>query len=145
MEIVNTLDIDGTQWEITDNQARQDIAILKSNQENVLLGRVEMSLKPGFTATDAKLLGVYKMGKLVFGTIRITSLAGEWGEITNVIDIAEFPYKPTSYIECVAVDMDENNAYRMQIFPDKHVTIASPGKLKNGVNDLTANFIFFEE
>lgn len=29
MEIVNTLDIDGTQWEITDNQARQDIAKLK--------------------------------------------------------------------------------------------------------------------
>ena len=29
MEIVNTLDIDGTQWEITDNQARQDIAYLK--------------------------------------------------------------------------------------------------------------------
>lgn len=31
MEIVNTLDIDGTQWEITDNQARQDIAKLKSS------------------------------------------------------------------------------------------------------------------
>ena len=29
MEIVNTLDIDGTQWEITDGQARQDIAELK--------------------------------------------------------------------------------------------------------------------
>ena len=29
MEIVNTLDIDGTQWGITDNQARQDIAKLK--------------------------------------------------------------------------------------------------------------------
>ena len=29
MEIVNTLDIDGTQWEMTDNQARQDIAKLK--------------------------------------------------------------------------------------------------------------------
>lgn len=29
MEIVNTLDIDGTQWEITDDQARQDIAKLK--------------------------------------------------------------------------------------------------------------------
>lgn len=29
MEIVNTLDIDGTQWEMQDNQARQDIAKLK--------------------------------------------------------------------------------------------------------------------
>lgn len=29
MEIVNTLDIDGTQWEITDSNARQDIAELK--------------------------------------------------------------------------------------------------------------------
>lgn len=30
MEIVNTLDIDGTQWEITDNQARQDISVLRT-------------------------------------------------------------------------------------------------------------------
>lgn len=29
MEIVNTLDIDGTQWEIQDAEARQDIAKLK--------------------------------------------------------------------------------------------------------------------
>ncbi len=34
MEIVNTLDIDGTQWEITDNQARQDITELKSSCGN---------------------------------------------------------------------------------------------------------------
>ena len=36
MEIVNTLDIDGTQWEITDAQARQDIAELKLRLENAL-------------------------------------------------------------------------------------------------------------
>ena len=36
MEIVNTLDIDGTQWEITDNQARQDIAGLKLSFEEAL-------------------------------------------------------------------------------------------------------------
>lgn len=34
MEIVNTLDIDGTQWEITDNKARKDIAELKLSFEN---------------------------------------------------------------------------------------------------------------
>ena len=31
MENVNTLDIDGTQWEITDSQARQDIASLRTD------------------------------------------------------------------------------------------------------------------
>ena len=36
MENVNTLDIDGTQWEITDNQARQDIAELKLSLEEIL-------------------------------------------------------------------------------------------------------------
>ena len=33
MENVNTLDIDGTQWEITDAQARQEISVLKTNSE----------------------------------------------------------------------------------------------------------------
>lgn len=36
MEIVNTLDIDGTQWEIQDAQARQDIAELKLSLEEAL-------------------------------------------------------------------------------------------------------------
>lgn len=36
MEIVNTLDIDGTQWEIQDTQARQDIAGLKLSFEEAL-------------------------------------------------------------------------------------------------------------
>lgn len=36
MEIVNTLDIDGTQWEITDTQARNDIANLKLSLEEAL-------------------------------------------------------------------------------------------------------------
>ena len=36
MEIVNTLDIDGTQWEITDSNARQAIAELKLSLEEAL-------------------------------------------------------------------------------------------------------------
>ena len=36
MEIVNTLDIDGTQWEIQDSKARQDISELKLSFEEAL-------------------------------------------------------------------------------------------------------------
>lgn len=36
MEIVNTLDIDGTQWGIQDTEARQDIAKLKLSLEEAL-------------------------------------------------------------------------------------------------------------
>lgn len=36
MEVVNTLDIDGTQWEVMDTQARQDIAKLKLSLEEAL-------------------------------------------------------------------------------------------------------------
>lgn len=36
MEIVNTLDIDGTQWEIMDSNARQGIAELKLSFEEAL-------------------------------------------------------------------------------------------------------------
>ena len=36
MEVVNILDIDGYRWEITDSQARQNIAELKLSFENIL-------------------------------------------------------------------------------------------------------------
>ena len=35
MEIVNTLDIDGTQWDIQDSEARNDIATIKENISNI--------------------------------------------------------------------------------------------------------------
>lgn len=144
MEVVNTLDIDGTQWEITDTKAREDIANLKLNQENIELGRIELPLKQPYTATDIKLLGVCRMGKLIFGCIRITNLTGENVGTNSVLQIADFPFDITAYTECIAVDMNTNNAYRMQIFTDKHMTIVSTPNLINGSNELTANFICFE-
>lgn len=35
MEVVNTLDIDGTQWEMQDSVARNDIATIKENISNI--------------------------------------------------------------------------------------------------------------
>lgn len=145
MENVNTLDIDGTQWEMMDAQARQDIATLKSSQEIILYARVELSLRPGYTASDAKLLSVSRMGKLIFGAIRITNLAGEGVGNDRVLDIADMPFTPATYYECVAVDMKANTSYRMQIFGDGRITIVSTGKLKNGDSELTAPFIIFEK
>ena len=35
MEVVNTLDIDGTQWNIRDSEARNDIVTIKENISNI--------------------------------------------------------------------------------------------------------------
>ena len=51
MEIVNTLDIDGYRWEITDAQARQDIAELKSSYIN---GFKNVEIVSGLGSTKLK-------------------------------------------------------------------------------------------
>lgn len=145
MEPVNELDIDGYRWEIKDLQARQDISALKSNQEQIVLGNLNIPLEQGFTADSAKLVNVCRQGKMVFGTIHFVNLAGEKIGTRNIISIAKIPLDPLRYSECVAVDMFTNNAYRIQIFPSKTITIISTENLKNGDSELSANFIFFEK
>ena len=52
MEVVNTLDIDGTQWEMQDVEARNEIANLKTE--------VNVNIPKKFTIDEKRIDGVYK-------------------------------------------------------------------------------------
>lgn len=62
MEVVNTLDIDGTQWEIKDEKARNDIVILEkdntTNKTNIQnLQNNKMNIVAEQTSVDLNTLG----------------------------------------------------------------------------------------
>ena len=53
MEIVNTLDIDGTQWELQDVEARNRIATLETE--------INTNIPNRFTTDEKKINGIYKI------------------------------------------------------------------------------------
>lgn len=77
MEVVNTLDIDGTQWEMQDNQARNDIEAIKQLMTPKVMPGIEITLNNGYSATEKRISHIQKYGKLYMGLIFIDNLSGE--------------------------------------------------------------------
>lgn len=145
MEIVNTLDIDGTQWEITDSNARQDIAGLKAETEKNYTGSVLLTLKPGFTAVSANISYVQKIGKFVFGSFNILGLAGPGIGSNETVTFAELPFKPWHSVQIILLDQNSNYSFSGVIGANKNVSIVSTTRLVSGVNSLSGGVMFIEE
>ena len=67
MEVVNTLDIDGTQWEIQDVVARNDITTIKENISNIqtLLSNTDsfkLNIRTRQITLDKELYSPWSMG-----------------------------------------------------------------------------------
>lgn len=87
MEVVNTLDIDGTQWEIQDVKARNDIETIKQSMTPKEMPKIEITLNNGYSATIKEIRDVQKYGKLYMGLLFIDNLSGK---NIGTIDIANF-------------------------------------------------------
>lgn len=87
MEVVDTLDIDGNQWEIRDKQARNDIAVIKQLMTPTEMPGIEITLNNGYSAAVKEIRYVQKYGKLYMGLLFIDNLSGK-NIGTN--DVADF-------------------------------------------------------
>lgn len=145
MEPVNELDIDGFRWEIKDTQARQDISKIKSDNEVKYLGEIDLILRPGYTASVAKLQNLVQMGRLIVGSIQIQALRGEGLGEAKVLEIAESPLAPEANFEFVFVDTFKNTSFRASIDYKKVVRIVSTEKLLQGNNILVGFIAFFRK
>lgn len=145
MEIVNTLDIDGTQWEITDSKARQDIADLKTNFKTSYIKSIPLDLKPGVTANMAMVSNIQKMGKLVFCNIILKDLAGESFTANFNTDIAEFPFKVLGYFEFLLYDTSNKKVLRCRIKDDNTLNIITDKDFVEGFSFITGQISFIEK
>ena len=72
-----TVDIDGSQWSMKDQEARHKIATIENNQIPIALEDTPITLKSGYTALYAKFFRHQKVGKIHFATVSIENIKGE--------------------------------------------------------------------
>ena len=77
MENVNILDIDGTQWNIQDSEARNDIETIKQLMTPKVMPNIEITLNNGYSATEKLISHIQKYGKLCMGLLFIDNLSGK--------------------------------------------------------------------
>lgn len=76
MADASIIDIGGTQWNVKDKQARNDIEVLKQLMTVEELPKIEITLNDGYSAVANEIRNVQRYGKLYMGLIFIDNLSG---------------------------------------------------------------------
>ena len=76
MADASIIDIGGTQWNIKDREARNDIEVLKQLMTVKEMPKIEITLNDGYSATTKEIRNIQKYGKLYMGLMFIDDLSG---------------------------------------------------------------------
>ena len=144
MEVVNTLDIDGTQWEMQDVGARNRIAELENSLVPQSLGDINIELKPGYTAAEARMIFHYKVGKIHFMRVILRNISGKdiGTDVTaHMGSINIFPKNETSFM---LHDYVNSAVLRCYLNYDGTVSIGESKGVEQGNNNCLGELIFAE-
>lgn len=159
MESVNTLDIDGTQWEITDSQSRQEISDLKTNSDKKFK-EIDTKLKEkvdknyvddNFATLDEVVSNyvsettffnenniIYKQGKICSASILYLYLDKDYfyKDIVGVIKNPNF--FPRRSIRALVIHLNSGSSAEIEINTNGEITVGQAGPLRAGY--WTGNF-----
>lgn len=144
MADVKTVDIDGSQWSMKDQEARNRITELEKNVVTQDLDDLEINLNPGYTATQHRLTEHYKIGKIHFAKIEISNISGEnigtWGT-ANIGSVNLVPKKETTFL---LFDYRNAKILRCYINTDGSIAIGESNDVVQGDNTCYGELIFAE-
>lgn len=144
MEVVNTLDIDGSQWEIQDVEARNKIAVLEDSLTVKNLPDLTFNKNPDYSYASFNLYNHYSFGKIHFVYIRLQNVSGDGiGTAKSAIigKINIFPAKETSFM---LYDYKSGKAMRCYLEADGTFTIGESIGVSPGNNVCFGELIFAE-
>ena len=144
MEVVNTLDIDGTQWELQDVGARNDIATINQLLKIETIADIPIVLNSGYTATEAKIQDIQKYGKLYKGLLYIDNISGENIGTTYSILIGKIGRNVLGSNYALGLEYLTSNIARFLLATGGDIYIAESLGINNGNNRIRTPIIWFE-
>ena len=145
MEVVNTLDIDGTQWELQDVEARNKIAIIENNQIPIALQDASITLKSGYTALSTKFFNHHKVGKIHFAIVSIENIKGANIGTTISVNCGTIPFKAFEMTSFVLFDYINTKIARCSIDKDGNFYINESNNVVQGNNHFYGEAIWVEK
>ena len=144
MEVVNTLDIDGTQWEIQDVEARNRIAELEDKLNIKDLGDVAIKMEPGYTASEANFIQHYKVGKIHFMDVRLVDISGNNIGTTSTAHMGSINIHAKKRTNFLLFEYRSNKTIRCFIESTGEIGIAESPGIEQGNNYCVGELIFAE-
>ena len=144
MADVKIVDIDTSQWNIKDQEARNRITALEEAVSVKDLQDIKINMKSGYTATTKNIYAHYSVGKIHFMTLRIDNLAGAnigTSATANVASINLYPKKETSFI---LSDYMNRAILRCYLYTDGTIVVGESVGVTSGSNSCYGELIFAE-
>lgn len=144
MEVANILDIDGTQWEIQDGVARNDIAVIKQLFTVEKVQDINLTLNTGYSAHESNIRDIQKYGKLYTGLLYIDNLAGEGIGTTNTAYISKINISLKQNIYAIGIEYLSSKPVRASITSEGMIAISESPGVTNGNNRLRIPITWIE-
>ena len=140
-KIVN---IKGVQWDLKDEVARNDIAIIKQSLEIESINNIPITLENGYTATVADIQGIQKYGRLYKGLLYIDNISGQNIGTTASIMIGKIDRNVLGGNYALGLEYLTGKIARILIADNSYVYIAESLGINNGNNRIRAPITWFE-
>ena len=144
MEVANILDIDGTQWEIQDVEARNKIAVIENSLTTKVLKIPTITKLPGSDWTSFAFESHYAFGKIHFINIRLQNVSNPNIGTPETAYMGTLSIKPIGYTSFMLFDYVNGKTMRCCLLQDGQFVIGESNGVVSGNNMCLGELIFAE-
>lgn len=145
MANVAKIDIQGVQWELKDQVARDKIAELEKELVVQDLNDIKINLNSGYTASEANLIQHYKVGKIHFIDVRLVDISGTNVGTDKTAHIGFINIHSKKRTNFLLFEYRSNKTIRCFIEPTGEIGIGESPGITQGNNYCVGELIFAEE
>ena len=144
MSDVKTIDINGEQWNMKDQDARSSIVAIKDSISTKDLPDAWVAMRDGYTCKSIRISECYKAGKVVFACVRIENLSGKDIGSSHDVIIASTNLLPIKFTSFIARDYKAPATVRCHLDRYGDLGIGESNGIKDGNNVIIGELIFAE-
>ena len=144
MAEVSLIDIDGLQWSMKDQTARDKITNLEENNITKDLPDIHITLREGYEAQQIAIAEHYSYGKIHFALIRLSNIKGNYIGTNTTAFIASLNIYPKKRTTFLMYDYKNKAVLHCFIEPDGTIAIGESSGLVPDNNDCFGEIIFAE-
>lgn len=144
MADVKIIDIDGEQWNMKDQEARDSIITLENSISTKDLPDAQITLKDGYTCSSIRITDCYKVGKIIFALLRIENLSGNKFGGTSTICVASTNLIPIKRTAFIARDYIAPATAKFYLEQNGDLSLGESNGIKDGYNIIYGEIIFAE-
>ena len=144
MANVKTVDIDGSQWSMKDQEARNKIAEIEQLLKTEVIDNVPINLNSGNSADEARIASIQKFGKMYVGLIILENINASNVGTINRVNVGTVNINVLNSTYSLGFDYKSGKTIRIRINPDKSITFEESSGISNNNNGIRAPITWIE-